>query len=625
MDDVPIVHNPDEVMNDIEIVSDVYRIGELFSAIGDDPSVGIDIETNALRPYNDGRILSFGFSTRSHTFSFGLDHPDCRWSDLERKQILKLVKEFLLHAKGRKIVHHLPFELEWFGYYFGGGIFHAGRWDDSESQAYLLDPRRGGLSLDFLCVQNFGLNLKAISGLDRKNLDKVPLKQVLSYNGLDARYHRLLWIAQNKKIKDGGLKDLYEHQLGRIAPLVLEQLHGVPVDQHVVDDLRSKYKSRIEEATKEIAEDEAVAEFEEIKRAKFNPGSPRDVNYLFQRILNVDIQTTQKGELSNVDHPIANKIIKFREANKVLSTYIEPSADVFADGLLHPIISSTTVVTARTSSDSPNIQNFPKRDDERKEVRSVVKSRDVDMRVVSIDYAGIQARNVAMESRDKRLVDAFWTGYDIHSDWRDRIAKIYPRWIPKEKRDDKDAMKAFRHLAKNKFVFPTFFGAQSFNTSEGLGIPKEICERLREEFFSEFRDIARWHKALDRHYYKHGYVTGLSGYRRYAPVSANERINSPIQADEATIVLDAMRRLADLEDPRYQPMLMVHDDITWLMPAKDIDKRLSVILPLLVNCPFEWTKIVPLEVEVSVGTDWLNVAPVGSYRTGNNGTVVEAG
>lgn len=626
----PIVHTIEEASAGIELVYDINRVAELLDEASAQVSAGVDIETNCLRPYATGaKILTIGVSSKASTFVFPVDHSQARWTKLERRQLDVLIKRFLDESKCKKIVHHLPFEMEWFGFFYGTNCFYASRWEDSESAAYILDPRRGGLSLDFLCLQYFGFNLKAISGLDRKNLDKSPLSQVLKYNAIDARYHRLLWLEEWKRIKQLKLQSVYRHQMRRIPALVLSQLQGVPVDQSVVKALKKKYQNRAKEAALAISEQGVVKEFEKKKGQKFNPSSPHDVNYLIKNVMGLELETTSKGELAHIDHPVAKMIVQWREPNKVLSTYIESIDDIsegtnlFPDGLLHPIISTTRVITWRSASDSPNIQNFVKHDKELKEVRSQVKSPDPDIVVVSIDYAGIQARNVAMESRDKKLVNAYWNNYDVHADWRDRIVKRYPKWIPKSKLGNKEAMKEFRQIAKNKFVFATFFGAQSYTTSEGLGIPRDVCEELREEFFDEFKDIGKWHKELHDFYYENGYVTGLSGFRRPAPVSGTELINTPIQSDESIIVLDAMSRLAEMEDPRYQPALEVHDDLTFFWPKKEVEKRLEVVVREMINVPFEWAKIVPIAVEVSMGKDWINQEKIGEFSSDKWNGLVE--
>lgn len=626
----PIIHSTEQAQADIELVDNIYRLGDLLNQAGNDPTCGVDLETNCLRPYeDDAKILTMACSSKSTTFSFAVDHSQTTWTVLERRQLDTLIKRFLYETKCRKIVHHLPFEQEWLGVKYGAGCFYASRWEDTESQAYILDARRGGLSLDFLCLIYFGLNLKAISGLDRKNLDKSPVNQVLKYNGIDSRYHRLLYLEQRKRIKAEKLEEVYEHQLRRIPALVLMQMQGVPVDQSVVRKLDSKYSKRLNAALDEVAKDPVVKKFEQIKGKEFNPLSPKDVNMLLKDVLKVDTQTTSKGELDHIDDPIAQKIIDCREPQKVLSTYIDPlntrSGDsaVFADGMIHPIISTTTVVSGRSSSEGPNIQNFPKRDEERKEVRAQVRHKDQTMCIVSFDYAGIQARNVAMESRDQALIEAYYNNYDIHKTWMEKINKKYPKWIPRTDFTNKDKMKSWRHLAKNKFVFPTFFGAQAFSVSESLNIPKNICEELREEFFDQFPDIQKWHQNLDKFYFKNGYVTGCSGYICRAPISSNQRINLPIQGDEAAIVLDAASRLSEMQDPRYQPILEVHDDITFLMPKGEIEKRSEVIIKTMINVPFEWANVVPIEIEGSYGQDWINMKEFGKFANNTWGGIVE--
>src|SRR5271165_5310465 len=95
--------------------------------------------------------------------------------------------------------------------------------------------------------------------------------------------------------------------------------------------------------------------------------------------------------------------------------------------MLHPVISTIKTRTGRTSSEEPNSQNFPKHGDGI-EVRTQIADRK--RKFVAFDFAGIQARNIAMESKDKTLVDAFWNNYDIHTDWLNHIVDIYPSWIP---------------------------------------------------------------------------------------------------------------------------------------------------------------------------------------------------
>jgi DNA polymerase-1 len=173
-------------------------------------------------------------------------------------------------------------------------------------------------------------------------------------------------------------------------------------------------------------------------------------------------------------------------------------------------------------------------------------------------------------------------------------------------------LKAYRHRAKNEMVFPSFFGAIPKSLAGYLGIDERKAEQLHEQFWHMFPDIKAWHNRIKRDYYKHGYVTGLSGFRRRAPISPNEIINSPIQADESVIVMDAMAYLSRLGDPRYQATLMVHDDLTFIWPKHEIDNNAEVVIAAMLNSPFPWINT-PIGVEMKVGDDWSSVKEVGAY------------
>jgi DNA polymerase-1 len=264
------------------------------------------------------------------------------------------------------------------------------------------------------------------------------------------------------------------------------------------------------------------------------------------------------------------------------------------------------------NSSDPNIQNQPKHGDS-KEVRRQIRPGG-DLRIVACDYSGIQARNVAMESRDPRLVKAFWDGYDIHGDWAHRIARHAPQWLKGGTLKDKDTFKIYRQKAKNGMVFASFFGAGAATVGRHLSIPEEIARDLIEEFWDSFPKIKNWHLTLKENYHSTGYVEALSGFRRHAPVSYNEMINTPIQSDEAIIICDAMARLSEKDDPRLQPNIEVHDDLTFILPKHEVDKCVEIIVKEMLTISFPWINV-PLGVEVSVGKDWYDMEKLGEFTS----------
>lgn len=625
---LPKVHSREHALEGITCIdssggdSDLRKILKLLDLASGEKVAGLDYETNAIRPYaDDSKILSVSISTKAGTFAFPFRHSKVKWSSKQLSKLEDAWTEFLAESEVLKASHNLPFELEWSLVKFGRGCIENGSWGCSQSQAYILDERIGAgvQSLDGLCRQYFGISVKAINPVDRANLDKTPLDQVLLYNGVDAKYHRLLFNVQAPRIAKDDLEEQYYHNVARIAGLVQMQAKGIPVSAKRVAALDKKYTKKIEELDTELETMPAVKKFKKMYQRAFKPGSNDDVKKLFVNVLGHTDIASADAEAIKGKGPEADLLLKRRKHAKLHSTYIVPAkvgSSILFNGRFHPVVSTTTTRTWRTSSESPNSQNWPKYG-EAKIARTQIRPGRGQV-VVAFDFAGIQARNVAMESHDKNLVRYYWERYDIHTDWMERITRLYPRWIKegaKKLAADKEIRKHYRQQSKNKFVFPAFFGAGAKTTSSGLEVPEDIGFKLGQQFKEEFPGIADWHKTLRAFYRKNGYITGLSGFRRRAPVAATEQINTPIQSDESVIVLDALIRLTELGDERLIPNLEIHDDLTFIWDKQDVDKLAPIVIATMLDCSYEWTRVVPLEVEMSIGLDWAALEGVGAYAS----------
>lgn len=642
----PKIHTEEMIRKNVRWITghggqaDVRAIRDHLEDAVKDRINGLDYETNAKRPYNKGsKILTAAVAGSYETLAWAMDHRGAGWTRYERDEVDDIFRHYLYTKGPVKIAHQLPFEMEWSAFFYGKEVLRASEWADSLSQAYILNQTQGMLALEVLTMQHFGFNIKEISPVDRKRLDEFPVVEVLKYNGIDSKYHRLLYLKQEPMITDQGLDEVYAHQIARIPTLTLTALQGVPVDQPTVREFRDDHEKKLKVVEDEIRRDQYVIEFRRKYGHEFNEASGDDIKKFFKDHGFGHLDSTNEVSMNLVKHPLVPHIMRRRKLMKVLGTYIKAvceeyvdrngetvprSPHLYDDALLHPIIGTTKVETWRTSSEEPNVQNWPKRS-ENVIVRRQIKAPP-GHKVFAFDYAGIQARNVAMESRDARLVQSFWDRYDIHTDFMEKMIDCYPKFIKEgmsawndPKKRDKLA-KHYRHIAKNKFVFPTFFGAQAKRVATDCGVPIEAGEEMQDIFFGLFPDIKEWQLDTQADYKRHGYVTGLSGHRRYAPVSWNQLINSPIQADEALIVMTAMNALSEQD---IQATFEIHDDLTFIFPDKHADRLCDTVIREMVKPRFDWINC-PLVVELSVGDNWSDLEHVSNYENrGKHGDYVE--
>lgn len=604
--------------------------------------VGLDIETNGLRPWRvkDPQILTAAVGTFDHVVAFPLDmvspYGEGWTSQRWRRKAWDLFGDWIMSSP-RKVAHNLHMEQAWLSYFYGRRVLRGTEWEDSMAAGHTLDERSGSKSLEVATVRRFGFNLKAQSNLDVKKLAIYPLEKVLKYNGGDAKWC-LRAFEHDEPALDARPADReeYEAKLRLIPTLVGTEHWGIEVDMDYARNMSRDWSDKIAALRKKITRQPHVKEYERKFRHTFNPGNSDHVLRLLRDLLQrpeVAVEerggairyTTESEALETIPEaevPVAGMVLELREGEKLQSTYLTPLVEggmLCTDGALRTQYGCMVAETGRLNSEDPNLQNFPKR--KNKEVRGTVVPGAGRVLMPS-DYGQLEFRAAGMCSEDDELLRACWTNYDVHLVWAEIIHKKYPQivdWIVDTFGVDWDekGMKTLRQETKNKWVFPSIFGASVNSRAASLHLPKEVAKELDGAFFDQFRGVKRWQKRIVDHYEKHLYVETLSGRRRRGPLSLNQIINTPIQGTGADLVKAAMCALSERaeaeENPNIDPRINVHDDLTFTPDADAVDKTVEIIGWEMTKPRFSWC-IVPLVVEVSVGPRWHECKEIAVLR-----------
>lgn len=643
----PTVVQASEVFQGVEILTGdepgaMQKLEDFLNWAAVQPLVGVDYETNKLRPHlGDPKIATAAIGTFSRTLAFAVSHPQAGWGTESRvRKVHGLLAEFLRDS-GKKVAHNLAMELEWSHELLGAQTID-GDWEDTMIQAFTLDGRSGVKGLGVQTALHFGFDLKVHSNVDTSGIMLANLPDVLRYNGGDAKWTAALFPVNRALLDADGLQDVYARRRDLAPALVRTQAKGMPVDVGFAERYSDELRDLSAQAAKRALATPEVRQYES-KYGRFDVGNDDHVTRLMavmlkrpetekqewngaEMVTRISCDADALGAMPAKEVPSAAHIVRHRVVEKLLSTYVVPLAtgrDVCRDGKVRTQYSSTRAVTGRLSSEDPNLQNIPIRTPEGRKVREAFVAPPGGW-MLAMDYGQIEARIIGMASRDENLMRYQWTDYDIHGFWAKRIYEEYPRVVDWVVRTfsvdwDKEGLKTLRQETKNKWVFPQFFGSRTESCAADLHIPEDVAADLGAEFWDEFKGVKKWQNGLVKFHEKHQYVETLGGFRRRGPMTLNELINAPVQGSAAEIVQAAQTELSHLsvleEDENLQPVLNVHDDLTFLLPdLPNLGDHIKRIASIMCRHRYDWISV-PLIVEAKIGTTWNAMKPLGDYRS----------
>lgn len=583
----------------------------------------IDLETSKLRPFSRNAHISIAaIGTFARTIAFPIHHPEADFSAKEKRSIDKAMCRYLV-SKGDKCAHNTGFEIEWLVYNYGWDLIDTCYWHDTQAQAYVLDERRGCLSLEDQCMLHFGFNLKKLATrVNQADIDLSPLKPTMLYCGMDVKWTHALFKRQQLLIREQELDGIYHEHARRVPAASGMQVLGVLIDQNEVEKHGDALVLKRKQALDDIkACKNELSAFSKLTGKPFSPTSNADVKTMVVKVMKKSKSAkTDKGVLEKIDTPITRAVLALRGIDKQHGTYVrclQPDSDttvLFPDGKIHAHFNTVFTTTGRLSSSDPNLQNWPKRTN--KHLRSVFTAPD-GYSIVSIDYGQIEVRVIAMLSKDPTLVQYLWDDFDMHQAWAERVVELTKGKIL-DRRDIKGDMKKLRTAVKNELVFPLFYGSVADSIANNLKIDRKYGQQIFDRFWKEFPQVKAWQEQTRGLYRESGYVEGITGRRRRGPLNDNMVINTPIQGSASDIVVDGMVRLAE-ESRRTQkvwkhPRINIHDDLTFYVPDKGIDKKIKLLAKRMSLVPYSWVNV-PLTVEVEVGKNWADMKEYGKFTS----------
>lgn len=310
---------------------------------------------------------------------------------------------------------------------------------------------------------------------------------------------------------------------------------------------------------------------------------------------------------------------EYRKWGKLKSTYIDGYLRFIDEdtGRIHPDLMPLGTETGRFASRNPNMQNCPQKDNDPIGVRKFIIAPE-GKAILSLDFSQIELRVGAFYCRDKRMLETYRTGGDIHAQTTSVIYRI-----PFEEAADKNAphYKERRTIAKN-CNFGVFYGLfptglqRTLKFKAGLNPTLSECETIIQNLKSGYPGLAKWQDEVKKRAAVSCYSETWLGRRRYllgirssdwGKKSFAERcaLNTPIQGTAADILKLACGRIISGLPERLwlKPILQIHDELVFELPEDKADEAVVFIKECMETQPFPEFDV-PIVAEASVGRNF---------------------
>ena len=570
-----------------QLIDSEEKLEKLIKGLKNADAFAFDCETTSIN----------AFEAELVGISFSIKHGEAFY--LPIGQGLEPALKPLFESDKLKIGHNIKYDIEVLIKY---GIKVTPPYFDTMVAAYLIDPISGGYGLKKVGAKYLNrhemIHLDELIGKEAeyKSFADVPLDLAAEYACSDADVTIGLYDVFKKELKKLDLFDLADKvEMPLIEVLVGLEEAGVFIDKNKLKKIDKEIEADMKELEKHIF---AIA------GETFNLNSPKQLAYiLFEKLKIPSVKRTKTGASTDAEvleelaakFEIAEKLLEYRQLNKLKSTYIDvlPTLINPKTGRIQANFNQTITATGRLSSSNPNLQNIPIRGELGKRVRQAFVPQEPGHMILAADYSQIELRILAHLSQDPYLIDAFKNDKDIHQSIADELSI------------SRDAAKTVN--------FGIIYGISDFGLAKSLKIKKSEAASFIEKYFARHKGVKEFIDKTIKEAKENGYVKTMLGRIRplpdinspnYGLRSFAERtaINTPVQGTAADMIKVAMINInSKLKSQKSKLILQVHDELVFECPENEVAKVKKIVEEEMVSAiPLT----VPVKIDIGVGKSW---------------------
>jgi DNA polymerase I-like protein with 3'-5' exonuclease and polymerase domains len=431
----------------------------------------LDIETEGLNPFDSPIVCAQVLNGKVSIF------------DSEDIAALKPVLESSLI-----VGHNLKFEQKFLKHHYGINLNYV--YDTWLSEIVIsggLQAGRKGTSLKDLTQKYCNIDMsKEAQTTFRANQVLTP--EQIKYAALDVQVLPIIYKAQLEQIKALRLEETIKIENNALSGVAWLELSGMPIDLNYMETLRIDYldrKYKSQEAITQILkagnkEQQRTLLGEQVFTINLN--SPEQLKQALNNI-GINVTATSESELKKHKHPVIDLILKYKNSEKLLNTFLNRASD-FIDtttGRIHGSFNQYGAHSGRFTCSKPNLQQQPNS----QEWRSVYRA-GLGNKIVTADYSQIELRILAEVSKDAAFIKAYETGQDLHTL---TASKIFNKPLSEVSKQDRQVAKSVN--------FGTVYGigaqglAGNLETS-GIKVTENETRSFIDGFYKGYPGVAKY-------------------------------------------------------------------------------------------------------------------------------------
>ena len=549
------------------LITDKERLDEFITLVNDESEIVFDVETTGTDVYSDyivGHVIS-AVKADIHAY-IPTKHDE--GDQLNSAYVNEVLRPLYEDESVGKIAHNAKFDINMLA---NEGITLKGlTWDTLEAMK-LLNENEPTYALKPL-VSKYLNDPSATYGelFGKRGFNEIPLDEATAYAAKDGDVTLRLRDFQRYHLsKMPKVLAYYENVEVPLIPIIAEmEREGYVIDREFAKEYGDELRKEADEYGRKV-----FAALGDI-----NLNSPVQLKQAIEQYIGKPIENTDANQTLkplSKEYPVIADLLKYREINKLLTTYIDalPTLIKESTGRLHTNFNQNGAKTGRfSSSGGVNLQN------QSAESRKMFIAPN-GYYIVNADFSAQEVRIIASESGEDVLLRAFAEGKDAYASLASEFFnKPYDECYKLPDGSDTEERKRMKVV-----LLMSMYGASKYGLAQALDITPDEATIFLRDFFDKYRKIDAFIKETQAYANRNGYVwigdkqrkrrlpEAKGDMRRYDPKrnrAMRQGPNARIQGLAAIQTKVTMLNIDKVAKERgWKLFFTIHDEIGVLIPT----------------------------------------------------------